>query len=288
MSHRGFSGLRPLWVAAILAVPCTLCAQVGTVDERRLDEATVEGVVSEHETDAPVSGATVMLVPTVDGTRVPGFRVTDDEGRFVFARVVPGVYVLSVQMIGFKPREDTLKIAEGMRTRVALQLSVSPVRLEPLSVEVVARRWRSYEMEMFEKRRSRLHGYFFDRDDILSRFATRVSDILRVVPNVAIANGQPHNNRGGGCPMPIFVDGVRTLEGTGIDLDIPPIMIEAIEVYTGLGQVPPQYIAGPCGAVLIWTGGVAPEPVAERKPGRLWKAFAAILAAGSLLWTVSR
>jgi hypothetical protein len=216
-----------------------------------------------------------------------GPLLTDEEGRFVFRQVPPGTYLLQAAMLGFQPRRDTLALDRGTEVQVALGLSVSPLPLEPLLVVVMSR--PPSDMDNFRARRARLHGTYFDREDIEERFAVKVSDLLRAVPSVSVIEGRPNNLRGGGggfsagCPMPVYVDGIWTDQS--IEDAISPDMIEAMEVYPSLGQVPVQYRRGPCGVVLIWT---RRDVATERRPGALWKAFTAVAAVATLLWVLSR
>lgn len=284
---RGWTALAALALTMALAfLPAPVHAQITGASG---GEAVLEGVVTNHETGAPIAGAEVGLLPTWAKGEAVGPHLTDDEGRFGFTRVAPGAYVLRVGALGYQTREDTLELAPQTVTRVGVELSVAPIPLDPLSVEVEAQPWRSWEMEMFERRRARRAGRFFDREDLDERLAYRVSDVLRTVPSVGILNGTPENLRTplgvGRCPMPVFVDGIRTV--AGFDSDLPIDMIEGIEVYTNIAEVPVQYRTGPCGAVLIWLR-TGPVSAVQRPPGYFWRAVGAVLGVAALFWAVSR
>lgn len=249
-------------------------------------DAVVQGSVLNHDTALPIAGAAVRLidVSTEEQGLVP--ILTNEEGHFAFRRVPEGTYLLRAEMLGYQPRQDTLVLERGTEIRVTLELAVSPVQLDPLRVEVVSR--PSYNMEQFEARRARLHGSFLDREAIEDRLAIRVSDLFLGLPSVSVVGGRPNNLRGiaNRCPMPVYVDGIRT--GESIDNAIPPDAIEAMEVYTSLGEVPVQYRTGPCGVVLIWTRGqVAPSRASPRQGGILWKGVLAVAGVVSLLWLAS-
>ncbi|MFN2317313.1 MAG: hypothetical protein ABR602_11570, partial [Gemmatimonadales bacterium] len=57
----------------------------------------------------------------------------------------------------------------------------------------------------------------------------------------------------GDCPVAVWVDGVRN---TGMELrDFHPGMIQAVEVYRSVAQIPPAFdrLDQVCGVMLIWT-----------------------------------
>jgi hypothetical protein len=219
--------------------------------------ATVHGYVVEHESGAPVTGAAVTLASLSEARPGAESRPTDRDGRFVFPRVAAGSYLIRVGLIGFQPREDTLVVESGRTMRVSLELSVSPIALDPIVVEVENRR-----MSPAERRAESFGGVFIGREEFIDRNPIRISDIFRTIPGAILerdaAGGyQLRSTRDVylySCTMPVFVDGVRSLGE--VDTTILPEQVEAVEVYTSL-TMPPQFGPSRCGAVAIWLRGSA-------------------------------
>jgi hypothetical protein len=57
--------------------------------------------------------------------------------------------------------------------------------------------------------------------------------------------------RGVLCNPAMYMDGIRQRD-TSILNDIPPLVVESIEVYTG-GDAPLEYGNNSCGSILVWT-----------------------------------
>jgi hypothetical protein len=146
-------------------------------------------------------------------------------------------------------------------------------------------------MERFEQRRATAHGTFITRAEIEEKNPLRISDLFYMVPNTILApDGRGgmmlQSMRGGGlfdqpCTVPVFVDGVRT--AGGIDAMLSPELVEAVEVYTGLADTPPQFGPSRCGAVAIWLrGAVGPDEVPERSFGKIWKGLLTLAGIAAL------
>jgi hypothetical protein len=77
----------------------------------------------------------------------------------------------------------------------------------------------------------------------------------------SIRMGRALSGPGGGpCPVQIFLDGMlATRPGAGGDVSVDdlvsPLDVEAIEVFKGLGSVPPEFlnVYARCGVIAIWT-----------------------------------
>ena len=138
----------------------------------------------------------------------------------------------------------------------------------------------------FEERRKRERGVFIDRHEIERRGATETADLLRGIPGVAerftqTAGTMAVSDRGaksiygdkGVCATTVYLDGLlipETLNGaTDLDRWIKPREIEAIEVYAGPSQTPPEFNrpVSACGVILIWSrepGSLAPHRPSTR------------------------
>jgi outer membrane receptor for ferrienterochelin and colicin len=126
-------------------------------------------------------------------------------------------------------------------------------------------RARLFLPEFYRHRESAAGGNFFDRKQLDSTRANRLSDVLRRVPGMRITSdrGLPgrtsvrtgRSSSGRDCPPAFWIDGVRA---TGFTVDeIPLEDIEAIEVYKGPAALPAEFnsrFGNPaCGTIVIWT-----------------------------------
>lgn len=227
----------------------------------------------------------VVLVSRREGEGDPGFRISDEYGGFLFPRVAPGVYDLTVARMGYRNFLDTLVVAPDSDVRIVVELSPSPIELEAVVVTVP----RSPSMAGFYERRRRGSGTFIDREEIEETNPLRVTDLLFMAPGVRFVHnrsGEREIRMRDDCRPTVWVNGTRVFDsavgGIGLDQVIAPEDVEAMEVYRGAAAVPPQFAGtmyGPesCGAVVIWTR-QRPPPVVE---GKLWKRLLA--AAGIVL-----
>ncbi|MBI1874198.1 MAG: TonB-dependent receptor [Acidobacteria bacterium] len=109
--------LRPvLLVAALALVPSPSRAQV--------DRATLVGTVRDVST-AVVPGATVTARSVT--TNVSQTTITDAQGSYVIASLLPGLYSVDVELSGFKKATREVELQTGQRARVDFALAVGAV-----------------------------------------------------------------------------------------------------------------------------------------------------------------
>jgi outer membrane receptor protein involved in Fe transport len=238
--------------------------------ERSAVTSSVRGTVLEHETGAPLAGATISLTSDRDEGGDPGSRVSDDSGQFLFEDVQPRRYSIAVTRIGYRTFSDTLVVVPESDIRIVVELSPAPIALEAVVVVVN----RSPMMAGFEARRRRARGTFITRDEIEATNPAFVSDLLRTVPGATFVRRRMGNleiRMRGGCRPTVWVNGGRAIDASvseiGIDQILSPYEVEAVEVYRGAGAVPAQFGPEACGAIVIWTRQGPPEPV----EGSSWK-----------------
>lgn len=224
----------------------------------------VRGRILEHETGAPLRGAVVVLASNSEEIPDPGFRLTGEDGGFLFESVFPGSYLLTVALIGFRDFVDTIVVEADSDVRLVVEVSPSPIELEAVVVVVS----RSPTMAGFEERRRRGTGTFITRDDIEASNPLRVTDALFMVPGTSWVHrrsGEREIRMRDGCRPTVWVNGGRAIDHSvseiGLDQVISPEEVEAIEVYRGPGEVPVQFGPETCGAVVIWTREQPPGPV---------------------------
>lgn len=219
------------------------------------EQALVRGVVIDARSGDGVREARILLRGTLHTT------VTDKDGRFAFADVRPGAYLLQVEHVAYLTRTDSIAITEGEDLILEVQIAETAIELEPL--EVVARARKLVVVGFFE-RQSRGLGTYFTREEIEERGVQRMSDLLSRVPGLrrtVMSDGRSRIDVRGvktitsRCDTQYFIDGIRAEIGViGIDA-IPPKDVEGIEIYRGASELPIQFDVGRamCGAVLIWT-----------------------------------
>lgn len=239
--------------------------------------SVLSGVVTDHETGQPVSGATVSLIPGLGTGTSVATGGTGDDGGFRFQDLRPGAYRITVSRLGYRVLVDSLSVPAGSEVSVRAELSTLPIGLDPITV--VVRRRRADVIPGLQAREHRGVGRILTRERIEATKALHVSDVLRIVPGLRLV---PEDDLGytvrlrDGCRPAIWIDGART-HGINVDAVLLPDDLEAIEVYQA-GEIPPQFGQDPCGAVVFWTR--------TRRPGtgktKAWKRIvlsAVILAA---------
>jgi hypothetical protein len=253
-----------------LSHPQGLHGQTQEEDPTRALRSVVRGQVQDYETRRPLEGAAVSLASGPGGTRGIGTRVTNSEGRFLFRSVPAGSYRLVVTLLGYHDLGDTLEVQGGEAMEVILPLSVSPIPLEPLVVEVDRR--SIGPAADFERRRRTRIGTFFDREEIEDRDPMFFTDLLRLVPGARLVRAGPYDysvRLRGGCRPSLWVDGMELMTAEGIDQLLPTMDLEAVEIYHS-SSLPVEFGASPCGAIVVWTR--RGEPV--ENPGSLWRRLA--------------
>jgi hypothetical protein len=222
---------------------------------------TVSGWVVEHETRAPLEGARVTLGSAVEGRSFFETQIAGPEGTFFFVGVPPGRYEIAATLLGYTELLDTLEVRASSDLEVTLPLSVSPIPLEPVVVEV--RRRPMGPLADFERRRLASTGTFFAREDIESRNPQEFTDLLRTVPGIRLVPTGTFGNRvyfRGGCTPTLWLDGAQVGSTVDIDSFLRPEDLEAVEIYSG-ADMPGEFGNTLCGAIVAWTrrGGPSPE-----------------------------
>ena len=196
----------------------------------------------------PITGAEVRAV----GTEL--VILTGDSGLFR-AELPAGPIVFAVRRLGYEPSTFMAILRPGRTNGVTLTLEAMAQALP--GVVVAEQREQSW-LRVFNERKDGQQGTFITRSEIEQSRARFTTDLLRRrVPSVQVAPA-----RGGGtrvflrgdrrCPPQLFV---HSTPYSGEVDDFPPDVIEAIEVYSGASELPPELNVGRsmCGAIVIWT-----------------------------------
>ena len=91
-------------------------------------QGTLEGQITEAETDEPLIGASVLL------TEIDRGATTDIEGQFTISEVPAGTYEVRVTFIGYEPYVGEVEIVDGEVTTFNTTLEFGDIGLEELVV----------------------------------------------------------------------------------------------------------------------------------------------------------
>jgi len=235
-----------VWVIASLAtMPAGLSAQV------------ITGRVLEVGSGRPLPSASVTLVA---GRRSLLTTESDSAGNFRVPLPRAGWYSLRVERFGYgSASSDSLEVGARENVEVAIRLSVSALRLEPLLVVESRREIRprsEFERRFDVGRRSGL-GVFITREALDSTSSPSVTGVLARVPLIGIRHDQvPTSLSQGTCTPTLYLNGARfqLAPGETIDDMILPSTLEGIEVYRNRTELPREFAGiGHCAAIVFWT-----------------------------------
>lgn len=146
--------------------------------------AAIVGLVSADSAGThALGGALVTLAGTHRSTR------TSWMGEYRLGGLDPGQYVIGVQLIGYRPRQDTITVGPS-EARRDFVLDVDPVKLDSVvSTADAPRQWISPGLRGFEDRRAAGGGGYFLSDSLLRRNENRTfAEMLGAyVPGMAFA-----------------------------------------------------------------------------------------------------
>jgi hypothetical protein len=256
-------------VLTLLGVPCA-AAQ------------TVVGRVLEAGSTTPVPLVSVTAIGADQRTVARGRTAPD--GRFTLALPGAGSFRIRAERTGYAP-VLTREVQVGVRAtlEVDVQISEQPLTVDPLTVTALREppRRQSLAMSGYYEREAAGHGHFLRREDIEQQSQTNLAQLLDRQPGVQLfldrrgrayitfgraqgaAGTMMRAQRGqqDACLPLLYVDGTRVYTeapgstGPTINDLVQAEQIEAIEMYAGPAQTPPEYggSSAACGVILIWT-----------------------------------
>lgn len=264
-------------VTSLVAVPCHLTAQ-----------AELQGHVLTQDGRRPIANAMVALPRLAIGT------VSDSLGKYRLVKIPRGEQLVVTRAVGYRP-DSAVTVFDGDETLINdVMLRVALNELPTVAVHESSTPVVRGKMAAYEERKAIGIGHFIDRELLAKDENRRLGDILASnVPGVLILRGtgskswaasgrsastgkcamcrvsrgeimDPTDAASGAplaCYLDVYLDGTAvyssSARGTALfNLNsFQPNEIEAIEVYTGVSQIPAQYnkTSGGCGVMLIWT-----------------------------------
>ena len=246
-------------IATAVIAPRVVCAQATPQGATATTgTARLIGTITDT-TGIPLPRAEIWLVAT------PALRtISNDSGGFELTGLPAGPVTFAVRRLGFESATFSSTLKEGKTHRGSFPLTPSAQPLAEVRVQDTTSSWLS----LFEARRSGHRGTFITRKDFENKHLRIATDILRLVPGVQIQQTrfgtQVVMSRGAGprrCLPQLYV---HTTPYSGNFDDFSPDDIEAVEVYVGISEIPPDLntMGRPvCAAIVIWTR----EPPPKKK-----------------------
>jgi protocatechuate 3,4-dioxygenase beta subunit len=225
-------------------------------------EAQLSGTV-RNESGQPMANARLSVWGTSSET------TTDARGRFRLGNLPGGTQTVEVRAIGYQPAERVVQLSAEDPATTDIAFSERVTELTGVTVTATAARARlsPFYERMRDAERGINHGYFITPEDMERRRPTLITNMfeglagIRVVrrsldPRWAVVEGTLN----GGCPMTVYLDGIRVAGSAGgghdpLNILIDPTTVAAMEVYPRPVSAPPRYqsLNGTCGVILIWT-----------------------------------
>ncbi len=233
--------------------------EAGQVNGRKV---TFRGTIIDSS-GAPIFGAIIEEAATATRT------MSDSLGRFRLMGLDPGLLFVRARKLGYLAEYFPITGVGGRTVTATIKLRPAGQQLAAVTVRDNALS-RDAKMRGFYERAAKGTGIFIERDELLRRNASQLSDVLRGRNGVTVygggANGNTIAGRGfrmaggqgpGVCPLPLILDGVyiKLQDGLTIDRIVNIQDVRAIEVYTTGPQVPAELANGQtdCGAIVVWT-----------------------------------
>lgn len=238
-----------------LACVCLGMALVTTTSSAQ--RASVDGYVLSRDS-MPIFGVLVTSASVTQETR------TDSTGYFRLDGFNAGEHTITARSLGFEPVSAKVQTRDDGVVGTTLIIGANIQRLR--AVRVISEGLddpRSLSaLEDFYRRMARDAGTFITRRDLEG--APTLAPLLAKTPGVRLqtnvygdqsisfARCQPWlGTAGREDAIAYFLDGLRT---SGDLLSVfRPQNIEAIEIYRGPSELPPEAMGNACAAVFIWT-----------------------------------
>ena len=237
-----------------------LLTLAGCAGRRGVDgEATPHGklIVGTVRDDAgvPIEGAEIFAGQAAVATR------TDAAGAFAIRSSMQGLVALGARQQGYRPALDVLRLASGAGTlELAFVLPVVEYRGDSAQYVRASGGSLPAEVAAMQQRFSAGASAVFTWRDVDARQVQSLSQLIEGgVPGVSVRRTRTGNGRvtssrmASPCTPLLVVDGLAWRNGGTVD-DIPPPIVQTVEVYRG-GSTAPMRLGfdTACGAIVITT-----------------------------------
>jgi hypothetical protein len=248
----GPSNARLFLALAFLAPACIPAVAHSQQDQA---EAAIMVTFVTDTAGKPLEGAEVDIV----GTSLRGN--TDEQGRVALLAIPPGKAVLRVRRLGYSELKIPLLVTPGQLSETTYKLHPIASDLDKVVVResalVPARYAGTTRFDGFYRRRAAGNGTFFTREIIDARRAEKSEDLLKMATGIRITyrGSTPLVNFARCEQVNVYIDGIRSHDGFRDFNALSPLEIEAMEIYKGISEVPPEFSPRPndCAAIVVWT-----------------------------------
>lgn len=231
----------------------TPTVQVDVVSENVEPRTLFGNVVDSSGT--PIRRVTVEVITGLVET------TTDSLGRFTIRGLPARRHLIRVRRVGFAPTYVAVDLTDNTakRARIVMrQFAGQNLGLVVVRATMVAPRLRGF-VSRAEKKSG--WGKFITAQDIELRSPLRTSDLFYAIAGVRVLTqrrGTGTLTGRGGCLLALFINGMYTPQQSGVGIDdmVNTLDLAGIEIYNGIGGVPPELSTGPpnsCGTIGVWT-----------------------------------
>lgn len=259
---------------SVVLAAAVFAAALSSVDARAQERGGVDITVRVRAENggAPVAGAQVELL----GTR--RVATANGEGVALLRGVPAGPTLFEVRKLGYGSEHFTVNIPAGDTLGIDVDLLAAPVRLRGVRATATARNPSLQDNGFYDRQQMGIGTFLTGRE--MERYpGARFTSAMRTVPGVRVVRYLPaqgsrraRSNRSGtdldeqyriassrsaslngvpDCFMDVYVDGLKYDQ----NLDSFPVSeVEAVEVYSGPSEAPPQFrnVTSKCGVVVVW------------------------------------
>lgn len=178
-------------------------------------------------------------------------RITGRDGTFLFPEVPAGTHAVTVALLGYSERRESVEVVAGRMTELDIPLFVEPIPLEGITVTARPRWIVSTGLFRRLENRNAYTGRAWTREEIERLDPVFVQDLVESLPGVSYDPVEGYRAQRRGCRLALYIDDAPM---PGFDLAVlDPRQIEAIEVYYGGGlRIPAEYGSRHCGVILVW------------------------------------
>lgn len=182
----------------------------------------IAGKITDASTNEPLVGASVIVNGTTLGAS------TDVEGEYYIINVPPGIYTLTVRLMGYNPKAvEQVRVQVDLTTKVNVSLEQTTIQMAAVTVTTTR---REVQKDLSSSERT------MQPDQIEALPARDVTSILSIQAGITKdAGGQLHIRGGRSTEINYMVDGVQIMNSlnrsAGINIDDQSI--EELKVVTG-------------------------------------------------------